>query len=676
MRIQASLATAIAAITIHSAISSSKTENEEGGRQKSPDFDDEKGKNEGSCGLYMATSSTSLSTDHKWGVYAGKDFEKDSPIGFGDIAIHSFNMMANNIWMDETGEVMDDLDTNDLANIVDWFEQFVWVPTSSGGQFEIHDTIYGAKIITAIPGTGVIGGFNPKMTNADWDHSSAYHREAWNEFPGEAHPGRGGYSNYFNLELKSTEVIPAGKEIFVEFGDNWQENEDKEEELLSKKDYERVDQTIEKMIQFFDKHESKLDSVSKQKIYEFLRQDVMEAAAGNDKAVQIKNMLPDDPAELEKLLEKGGVFESRHSGLTRPLEWLETNGLCVDNIKPGPSTIPYAGRGAFANRDIKKGGLVSPVPLIQIPNEVVLDMHPITDIITNRYEVEEEEKEPEYLYLKESDDKIGIQLMINYCWSHPKTSMLFFPVGAVTSYINHAPSKDKINAKMVWSDHVENQIDWLEEELKPYNALGRLVVEIVATKDIKEGEEVFIDYGDEWQETWDEHVEEWNKVKEDSWPMQALDFNQEHKTKPFRTIDDEPYPENVMVKCFLMVKKPDSDMEDVDSEGRKIRIWSEADSGKPNIVSNNLFDCEIQSYKETMKGYSYEVHWDSGKSVTVVKSLPHRAIVLLDRPEQSDQHIWNSFRHYISMGDIFPKMWQDLATYEEEEETDNSEGEL
>jgi hypothetical protein len=218
MSIKTSLTTAIviAAITIHTATTSS-VKNEDGGRQKSPDFDDGKNDNKASCGLYMATSSTSLSNDHKWGVYAGKDIEANAAIGFGDLAIHTFQLMANNIWMNQAREeIVDDLDKNQLANIVDWFEQFVWVPDSSGGQYELFDTENGAKIVTAVPGTGVLGGYNPKLTNADWNHSSAYHREAWNEFPEEAHPGRGAYTNYFNLELAATEVIPAGREIFME----------------------------------------------------------------------------------------------------------------------------------------------------------------------------------------------------------------------------------------------------------------------------------------------------------------------------------------------------------------------------------------------------------------------------------------------------------------------------
>ena len=126
-----------------------------------------------------------------------------------------------------------------------------------------------------------------------------------------------------------------------------------------------------------------------------------------------------------------------------------------------------------------------------------------------------------------------------------------------------------------------------------------------------------------------------------------------------------------------MVKKPSGEGMKIDSEGRKVRVWAEAESGKTNIISNNLFDCEIKSHQETSTGHSYDVLWDSGKSVTVVQDVPHKAIVLIDETEKGDQHIWNSFRHYISIGDIFPKIWRDLQEdYEQEEESTYNEGEL
>lgn len=244
------------------------------------------------------------------------------------------------------------------------------------------------------------------------------------------------------------------------------------------------------MIDFFDKHDSKLDDISRQKIYEFLREDVMVAAAGSEKGMQIKQMLPDDPMELRKMLKDGGSFSLRAPGAIRSVDWLEKNGLCMDNIKPGPSTIPYAGRGAFANRDISAGGLVAPVPLIHIPDETILNMHPVDATISNSEEIEGDESiDPEYLWLRSENTTTSIQLLMNYMWGHPESTQLFFPVGAVANYINHAPSRDKINAKMVWSDHPKNHKDWLNEFLQPFNAFGGLVVEITATRDINAGEE-------------------------------------------------------------------------------------------------------------------------------------------------------------------------------------------
>jgi hypothetical protein len=50
-------------------------------------------------------------------------------------------------------------------------------------------------------------------------------------------------------------------------------------------------------------------------------------------------------------------------------DWLKENGMCIDNIKPMKSRITQAGRGAFATRSIKKGEVISPVPLVQIRRE-------------------------------------------------------------------------------------------------------------------------------------------------------------------------------------------------------------------------------------------------------------------------------------------------------------------
>jgi hypothetical protein len=62
------------------------------------------------------------------GFFAGKDIAANSSIGYGDVAIHTFHLMANQIYSDpKTDELVENLDKNPLANMVDWFEQYVWV---------------------------------------------------------------------------------------------------------------------------------------------------------------------------------------------------------------------------------------------------------------------------------------------------------------------------------------------------------------------------------------------------------------------------------------------------------------------------------------------------------------------------------------------------------------------
>ena len=168
------------------------------------------GSDEDQCRLYLAESSTSTADEPKWGLYAGVDYEKGDVIQPTDLAIQTFDLMGNNRAKDEDDETY-------LQSIVQFFEQFIWVPDCSGGKWELEE----GRCVTAIPGPGVLGGFNAKLTNTDWDHSLAYSREALGEQPGVAHPGRGASTHFFNVGLRSKDVIASGSEIFLDYGENW-----------------------------------------------------------------------------------------------------------------------------------------------------------------------------------------------------------------------------------------------------------------------------------------------------------------------------------------------------------------------------------------------------------------------------------------------------------------------
>eukprot|EP00550_Attheya_septentrionalis_P001234 CAMPEP_0198283790 /NCGR_PEP_ID=MMETSP1449-20131203/3391_1 /TAXON_ID=420275 /ORGANISM="Attheya septentrionalis, Strain CCMP2084" /LENGTH=79 /DNA_ID=CAMNT_0043980625 /DNA_START=7 /DNA_END=243 /DNA_ORIENTATION=+ len=62
------------------------------------------------------------------------------------------------------------------------------------------------------------------------------------------------------------------------------------------------------------------------------------------------NALPKTIDKLNVASEMGSIKVNGPPITKRSVEWLKENGKCLDNIKAGNSTIPEAGRGAFATR--------------------------------------------------------------------------------------------------------------------------------------------------------------------------------------------------------------------------------------------------------------------------------------------------------------------------------------
>ena len=63
--------------------------------------------------------------------------------------------------------------------------------------------------------------------------------------------------------------------------------------------------------------------------------------------------------------------------------------------------------------------------------------------------------------------------------------------------------------------------DLTPTELSEYRDIN-LVMELYALRDIaQEGEEVFIDYGPDWEAAWNEHMAGY---KETDWPLHAQDL--------------------------------------------------------------------------------------------------------------------------------------------------------
>lgn len=229
---------------------------------------------------------------------------------------------------------------------------------------------------------------------------------------------------------------------------------------------------------------------------------------------------------------------------------------------------------------------------------------------------------------------------------------------------------------MGWSSHPAHQSHWYDlqpKELLTDEALHLgLLMEIVAIRDIEEGEEITIDYGTEWSEAWDQYVQDWEtrlssgEISKE-WPIRAVDLNEEYRGKVYSNVQDlkeTPYPSNVMLKCFMEVA---AGMSPEKVNGKPVREWAEPTHGV--FDSDTLEDCFVIDYAKVEDGtsgpmpFNYTVTLGKDNQATVIKSVPHRAFVFVDKPGTGDQFVKEPFRHYIAIpDDVFPQgPWRDLV---------------
>jgi hypothetical protein len=105
---------------------------------------------------------------------------------------------------------------------------------------------------------------------------------------------------------------------------------------------------------------------------------------------------------------------------------------------------------------------------------------------------------------------IHTQLLLNYCLGHDKSTMLLCPYGINTALINHNHTHP--NVELHWSTKHSRHLEWLQqpiEEWAPTSTAAGLVMDLVALRDIAEGEEILLDYGRDWEQAWQSHVAQW-----------------------------------------------------------------------------------------------------------------------------------------------------------------------
>lgn len=311
---------------------------------------------------------------------------------------------------------------------------------------------------------------------------------------------------------------------------------------------------------------------------------------------------------------------------THTPDWLRRHGMCIDHIDIRQAVDPEMGRGAFARRFLPKGGVIAPAPLQTFKDRGVFG-----------------KKEPEALF-------------VNYCFQPSGTDILLFPYGPGVNLINH--SSDNANVKLQWSSNPQNHKHWLDLPIDKFWEMtypGALILEVVALRDIQPDEELYLDYGPEWEDAWQEHVKKW-KPNTDSYIYPAdMDLS-----RPFRTIEEqlkEPYPDNLATVCF----QGEWDLEENEPvEWGEPKFWTEAmlychilKREKVNTTGSYLYEVSL--------GYHSRPHPLDDKRY-ISKKVPQKAISFVDKPYHSDMHLTNAFRHPIGISDeLMPEHWRTFA---------------
>ncbi|KAG7345061.1 SET methyltransferase domain containing protein [Nitzschia inconspicua] len=589
------------------------------------------------CDLYIAESTI---PNAGLGIYTAVAKSSGDNIGNGDKAIPLVDML----W--HAGDYSDDETLVGEVEYVHFFnptQDYVWHGIGMGMDFEseLQD-----DITTFWPGVDAmincnLGLLNVIKSTPKYDEAGL-HRNL--------HPGAGGITPYDGVPTKVVRDIPAGGELFKHYGDEWFSGRPHFGNIPLSADYEAILELmtgLHKMIHSLGMPEH----ISSSMIYDDLVLPIKKI--WNSRTL---NALFDfDWSDVEAAVEARDFGILLQPNATRSLDWLDEHGKCIDHIVHGPSTIEGAGHGAFAKRDLPKGTIITGTPLIHFPDRSVLGMYEPRTTSTGRM-VRDVEKGP-----------YSEQVLVNYCFGHPDTTVLLCPYGAGVNYIN--ANRTQANVKVQWAQdgQTNHKSAWLlkDPQYMEFEYRTMLAIDYVALRDINEGEELFLDYGDAWEQAWVEHVKAWKAVEGREEYISATQFNAKYSDTPVRTLEEQnenPYPKNLAINCHPVLVE--SVFLDYNHEGNYADPYDFIDKAGW-IPEKKGFPCDIVKRDSATETYEVSINYTENDEsyVKFHKDVPRKAISFVDHPYTTDMHLPNAFRHPIGIPDeMLPDAWRNKVS--------------
>jgi hypothetical protein len=286
------------------------------------------------------------------------------------------------------------------------------------------------------------------------------------------------------------------------------------------------------------------------------------------------------------------------------------------------------------------------------------------------------------------------QLLLNYCFGRPDESSLLLCPNTNAILINHCSSRKKQcgpkgpNAEYRWSTGWEPRSDEFRkmtvEELSKQPERG-LSMEIVALRDIKPGEEVYMDYGVEWENAWEEHVANWRPPTENRHSfVTAKEANEQEGlellvTEDLRKVQDLSH---LFTGCLFKPTRID-----------KSKVWEEENSSWERLEDEELlalygsdgsiYTGDYQSHtdhdywpcsviaQDGADTYTVRIHqskehrrelWARNDLPRFLTKYPRESVRYFVHPFDNDQNLPGVFRYPIHIRDeIFPQQWKNLV---------------
>jgi hypothetical protein len=155
----------------------------------------------------------------------------------------------------------------------------------------------------------------------------------------------------------------------------------------------------------------------------------------------------------------------------------------------------------------------------------------------------------------------------------------------------------------------------------------KVALDYVATRDIAEGEELFLDYGDVWEDEWNYLFESWQLDHHSSLEeyVSATEFNTHHGKQSLLTTEEQllnPYPDNLSTRCHWLVGESKSVFAGNVSE---LSNWYD------EVGDNSGYECDILRRHDKNESYWVKVETHNNTSEQV-SNVPREAIRFADNP--------------------------------------------